>query len=57
MRWLILIACACGGGARTRAIEAQNQSPPPVTLEWKVEQGDGNYVNVSLGLTAVVAPR
>lgn len=47
MRWLIVLACACGGGARKPPAMA-DEAPPPVSVEWKVEQGDGNYVNVSL---------
>jgi hypothetical protein len=49
MRWLIVLACACGGGARTSGPAMPVDEPlPPITVEWKVEQGDGNNVNVSL---------
>jgi hypothetical protein len=47
MRWLIVLACACGGGAPRSSAEP-NESPPPISVEWKVEQGEGNNVNVSL---------
>lgn len=54
MRWLIVaLACmsACGSRARQPppglAID-EPQEEQHVTIEWKVEQGDGNTVNVSL---------
>jgi hypothetical protein len=47
MRWLIVVACACGGGARKPA-DMQLESAPPISVEWKVDQGEGNMVNVSL---------
>jgi hypothetical protein len=47
VRWLIVLACACGG-AKRNAPEPPNDSPPPISIEWKVEQGDGNNVNVAL---------
>ena len=50
MRWLVLaLACACGGGSgRKASVVTDEPASPPVTVEWKVEQGDGNTVNVSL---------
>ena len=51
MRALALaLACACGGGgAGQQAMAPVAQEPPhPISVEWKVEQGDGNTVNVAL---------
>jgi hypothetical protein len=47
MRWLIVLACACGGAQR-KPMAVPNESAPPISVEWKVEQGDGNSVDVSL---------
>jgi hypothetical protein len=47
MRWLILIACACGG---TPKQPEMIEVPPaqPISVEWKLEQGEGHTVNVAL---------
>jgi hypothetical protein len=44
---LIVLAAACGGGSGAPAMEP-HAAPRPIVVEWKVEQGDGNTVNVSL---------
>jgi len=48
VRWLILFALGCGGGSGRKAMAIESEAMPPITVEWKVEQGDGNTVNVSL---------
>jgi hypothetical protein len=47
MRWLILIACACGGASKQPEVV---EVPPaqPISVEWKLEQGEGHTVNVAL---------
>jgi hypothetical protein len=54
-RLIVAFACAaCGGRAADRKAPSYDPmydpaaQPVPVTVEWKVEQGDGNLVNVSL---------
>lgn len=51
VRWLIVaLACACGGRGSDRKISEPESGPTaqPISIEWKVEQGDGNLVNVTL---------
>ena len=50
MRCLIIaLACACGAKPPPdHRIMTDQENPLPVTIEWKVEQGDGNLVNVAL---------
>ena len=47
LRWLIVLACACGGAPKQ---PSANDIPPlvPIHVEWKVEQGEANTVNVTL---------
>src|SRR5262245_17752160 len=47
MRWLIVFACACGVSPPKQP--SANDIPPvvPIHVEWKVEQGEGNTVNVT----------
>ncbi|HEX5059031.1 MAG TPA: hypothetical protein VFV99_06710 [Kofleriaceae bacterium] len=51
MRWLTiaLVATACGGrGADHTAPSYEPEPVVPIRVEWKVEQGAGNEVNVAL---------
>jgi len=52
MRWLSIalgIAVACGGRSADRTAPSYEPEPTrPISVEWKVEQADGNQVNVAL---------
>jgi hypothetical protein len=50
MRWVIglVLACACGGAERKAVMAVEQPQHQPISVEWKVEQGEGNSVNVSL---------
>ncbi|HEY5949581.1 MAG TPA: hypothetical protein VIV40_29000 [Kofleriaceae bacterium] len=49
MRWLIVIACACGGGAqRGPRMQPEQTVSVPIRVEWKVADGGNELVNVSL---------
>ena len=50
MRCLIIaLVCACGAKPPPEhRMMTDQDNPLPVTIEWKVEQGDGNLVNVAL---------
>ncbi|HEY5921994.1 MAG TPA: hypothetical protein VIV11_10010 [Kofleriaceae bacterium] len=59
MRWLIALSCACGGSSPNQAAMPESPPPTPISVEWKVEQGDGNQVNVALainGTTHAIGP-
>ena len=59
MRILIALACACGGGGPKQSAMPESQQSTPISVEWKVEQGDGSQVNVSLainGTTHAIGP-
>jgi hypothetical protein len=47
---LALVLCACGGagsGDKAMAVSPQDTAQP-ITVEWKVEQADGDQVSVAL---------
>jgi hypothetical protein len=47
VRWLVVV-CACGG-SEPKVMEVDQTPPPtPITVEWKVEQGEGHQVDVAL---------
>jgi hypothetical protein len=45
-----LLLCACGGAGRSGGTTAQSpqDTAQPITVEWKVEQADGDQVAVAL---------
>jgi hypothetical protein len=46
---VIVVLAACGGGGRAPVTEpTESAQPRAVMVEWKVEQGEGNTVDVSL---------
>ena len=56
---VVMWMAACGSGEGRKASVPVEPSPPPITVEWKVEQGDGHTVNVSLvvnGTTIAIGP-
>lgn len=48
MKRLLLIACACGAGARPTPPLGSEPPSPPIVVEWKVAQGQGSLVDVTL---------
>jgi hypothetical protein len=50
VRCLIAVAllCACGGGSGRKAPIYDEPPAQPISVEWRVEQGAGNTVDVSL---------
>ena len=48
MKRFALLLAACGGGHPGPRIPEQPPPPPPVVVEWKVEQGQGSQVDVTL---------
>lgn len=53
MKRIALLLAACGGGHQGPRIPEQTPPPPPVVVEWKVEQGQGNDVDVTLVIDGV----
>jgi hypothetical protein len=43
-----LALCACSGGGGTSMTSPAEPPLQPISIEWKVEQGEGDQVNVSL---------
>ncbi len=44
----VVLACACGGRGSAPSGPRMPEALPPISVEWKVEQGEGNTVTVSL---------
>lgn len=47
MRWLLLLACACGARAQPAPTLGSAPPSPPIVVEWKVQQGEGSQVDVT----------
>jgi hypothetical protein len=45
---ILLALAACGGSSKPPPEMPQEERLPPISVEWKVEQGEGNTVDVSL---------
>ena len=46
--WVLLLTACGGGGHKGPRMPEQPPPSPPVVIEWKVEQGQGSQVDVTL---------